>query len=120
MNRTFTLKKWYDDSIFIKDRNEKQYQAKWNNKEELTMNLVEQLKMEIMERYGLEEKDVQVNLNVFVEDKDLGKDILADYDDMYPSKENYFQYSDKCSSVYSKSFHSVCAFMKGDDENGSF
>lgn len=115
MNRTITLRKWYDDSIFIKDRNEKQYNAQWNKPKqegEITMNLVEQLKLEIMERYGLEEKDIHINLDVMVGDKDLGRDILNDYNRSEVHLYEPFEMHPKCAGVFSESFHKVTAFLK--------
>lgn len=62
----------------------------------------ELLKMELMERYGLREDQVHLEISISTADLGLGKQILSDFDTKYPKESpNYFEGNSPYDYVYS-------------------
>jgi hypothetical protein len=77
------------------------------------MSLAEQLKMEIMERYGLREDQVRLELTVYTTDLEVGRTVLTDFNTKYPNKNDDLLPEDKaCDSVYSQEVDYVCVHRK--------
>ena len=78
--------------------------------EQTKMSLAEALKAELMERYGLREDQVQVQLTVSTTDLELGRKVLADFDKRNDGK--YFAEEENCDSVFGSEVHAVYVHRK--------
>lgn len=76
------------------------------------------LKQELMERYNLEESQVNIKLEIKDVDLDLGIDIAYDFD-KYKSQSNppYFTVNEDLEVVLGKEIKQVAIFLKEDKEN---
>jgi hypothetical protein len=71
------------------------------------------LKQEIMERYGLREDQVKLELTVSTIDLELGREILNDFNTRFPNNRDILlEENQPCGSVYSNSIHSVSVHRK--------
>jgi hypothetical protein len=68
--------------------------------EQVKLSLAEQLKNEVMERYGLREDQVRLEISISTTDLDLGREILKDFNTKYPSSNKYLPEGANCDSVY--------------------
>jgi hypothetical protein len=82
-----------------------------------TKSLVEQLKAELMEQYGLKEDQIQLELRIYPDTKKHASEILSSFETKYPKRGEHFQFSEVCSSVYSTDFHNVVAFLEEENKN---
>ena len=78
--------------------------------EQTKMSLAEALKAELMERYGLREDQVQVQLTISTTDLETGRKVLADFDKR--NEGNYLPEEDKCDMVFGKEVHAVYVHRK--------
>lgn len=71
--------------------------------EQVKLSLAEQLKQEVMERYGLRADQVRLELSISTIDLELGREILKDFNTKYPESTNYLPEDVPCDSVYGTS-----------------
>ena len=78
--------------------------------ENVKVSLAEALKAELMERYGLREDQVQVQLTISTTDLETGRKVLADFDKR--SEGNYFPEEEDCDMVFGTEVHAVYVHRK--------
>lgn len=75
------------------------------------LSLAEQLKAEIMERYGLQEDQIRIELDIYTDDVELGRKILAE-NDMYSTKKEYLKETSNCDNAYGEHIDSIWVYKR--------
>jgi hypothetical protein len=79
--------------------------------EQVKLSPAEALKMEIMERYGLKEDQIKLEIGIYTEDVELGRKILAE-NDMYSTKEEYLKEGMICDNSYGEHINSLWVYKR--------
>jgi hypothetical protein len=82
------------------------------------MNLAEQLKEELMERYGLEENQIKLEISIYTDNVTLGRQILAE-NDMYSTKEEYLKEDMTCDNSYGEYIDSLWVYKRKNRDDWS-
>lgn len=77
----------------------------------IKMSYAEALKMELMERYGLEADQIRLEIDIYTEDVELGRKILKE-NDMYSTKEQYLKEDSTCDHSYGEHIDSLWVYKR--------